>query len=187
MSEAKLTDVFLMPGDYFVGDARYRVRTLLGSCVSITLWHPGLRVGAMSHFLLPGRRGEQQRQRSGSDKPGMYAADALDLLLSGLAAHGVTGAQCQAKIFGGGAMFPRSDKTRDIGLQNGDCARALLQQHGIHVVSESLFGEGHRQLIFTIRSGEVLSRQVPPEPAPEATPAAAAPARPRARRTGAKA
>ena len=73
-------------------------------------------------------------------------------------------AQCQGKIFGGGAMFPRSAKVRDIGMQNGDYARSMLQQHGIHVVSESLFGEGHRHLIFTIRSGEVLSRQVPPEP-----------------------
>ena len=45
-------DVFLMPGEHFVGDARHRIRTLLGSCVSITLWHPQRRVGAMSHFLL---------------------------------------------------------------------------------------------------------------------------------------
>lgn len=166
MPDAKLTDVFLMPGDYFVGDERFRVRTLLGSCVSITLWHPARRVGAMSHFLLPG--GAAERKRPGSphaDKPGIYGADALDLLLAGLKAHGVLPAQCQAKIFGGGAMFPRSEKVRDIGMQNGDFARELLQKHGITVVSESLFGEGHRQLIFTIRSGEVLSRQVPPEPA----------------------
>jgi len=78
--------------------------------------------------------------------------------------HGVPLIQCQGKIFGGGAMFPRNEKVRDIGMQNGDFAREMLQKHGIHVVSESLFGEGHRQLIFTIRSGEVLSRQVPPEP-----------------------
>jgi len=167
MTEPKLIDVFLMPGDYFVGDERYRVRTLLGSCVSITLWHPALRVGAMSHFLLPGGSAERKRNRNSphADKPGMYGADAMDLLLAGLQAHGVPAVQCQGKIFGGGAMFPRSDKVRDIGLQNGDFARELLQKHGIQVVSESLFGEGHRQLIFTIRSGEVLSRQVPPDPA----------------------
>ena len=86
------------------------------------------------------------------------------LVLVGIQRRGVPLAQCQGKIFGGGAMFPRSAKVRDIGTQNGDYARSMLQQHGIHVVSESLFGEGHRQLIFTIRSGEVLSRQVPPEP-----------------------
>ncbi|MFA9216185.1 MAG: chemotaxis protein CheD [Sphingomonadaceae bacterium] len=164
MSDSKLIDIFLMPGDYFVGDERYRVRTLLGSCVSITLWHPALRIGAMSHFLLPGGRATRGNAARHHDKPGMYGADAMDLLLSGMAAHGVAPAQCQGKIFGGAAMFPRSAKVRDIGLQNGDFARTLLQRHGIMVVSESLFGEGHRQLIFTIRSGEVLSRQVPPEP-----------------------
>jgi chemotaxis protein CheD len=162
MNDAKLIDIFLMPGDYFVGDGRYRVRTLLGSCVSVTLWHPALRIGAMSHFLLPGH-GRRKSDRP-SDKPGMYGADAMQLLVEGMAQHGVPLVQCQGKIFGGGAMFPRSDKVRDIGMQNGDYARSMLQQHGIHVVSESLFGEGHRQLIFTIRNGEVLSRQVPPEP-----------------------
>ena len=64
-------------------------------------------------------------------------------------------------------------KLIDIFLMPGDYfvgdeqfrVRTLLRQHGIRLVSESLFGEGHRHLIFTIRSGEVLSRQVPPEPA----------------------
>lgn len=163
MTAAKLIDIFLMPGECFVGDAQYRVRTLLGSCVSITLWHPATRIGAMSHFLLPGD-GRRKQERP-DDKPGMYGADAMRLMAEGMAQHGVPLVQCQGKIFGGGAMFPRSGKVRDIGIQNGDYARSMLQQHGIHVVSESLFGEGHRQLIFTIRSGEVLSRQVPPEPA----------------------
>ncbi|MYM97330.1 chemotaxis protein CheD [Rugamonas sp. FT81W] len=158
MPDSKLIDIFLMPGDYFVGDEQFRVRTLLGSCVSVTLWHPALRIGAMSHFLLPG-----SGRRKSHDKPGMYGADAMDLLISGMLRRGVPLAQCQGKIFGGAAMFPRNIKVRDIGLQNGDYARSLLQQQGIRVVSESLFGEGHRQLIFTIRSGEVLSRQVPPE------------------------
>jgi chemotaxis protein CheD len=162
MTDSKLIDVFLMPGDYFVGDERYRVRTLLGSCVSITLWHPAMRIGAMSHFLLPGH-GRRAGERP-SDKPGMYGADAMHLLVEGMARHGVPLIQCQGKIFGGGAMFPRSARVREIGTQNGDFARSMLHQQGIHVVSESLFGEGHRQLIFTIRSGEVLSRQVPPEP-----------------------
>lgn len=163
MPDSKLIDIFLMPGDCFVGDEQYRVRTLLGSCVSITLWHPAMRIGAMSHFLLPGGGGQALRPRH-ADKPGVYGVDAMNYLLAGLARRAVPLAQCQGKIFGGGAMFPRSDKVRDIGLQNGDCARNMMQQHGIHVVSESLFGEGHRQLIFTIRNGEVLSRQVPPEP-----------------------
>ena len=49
-------DVFLSPGDYFVGDAHHRIRTILGSCVSVTLWSDHPRVGAMSHFLLASRQ-----------------------------------------------------------------------------------------------------------------------------------
>lgn len=158
MSSLKLIDIFLMPGDCFVGDRQYRVRTLVGSCVSMTLWHPGLRVGAMSHFLLPGR--DRKRECA---KCGIYGDDAMAYLLDQLALRGVAPAQCQGKIFGGGAMFPRHPCGNDIGQQNGACARALMRAHGVHLVSESLFGDGHRQVIFTIRSGEVLCRQVPPD------------------------
>lgn len=157
MPTNKVIDIFLMPGDVFVGDEQYRVRTLLGSCVSVTLWHPLLRIGAMSHFQLPGHG----RQRS-HDQAGIYGADAMELMCDGLAQHGVPLIQCQGKIFGGGAMFPGNSKATDIGLQNGDFARDCLREHSIPLVSESLFGVGHRHLIFTIRTGEVLSRQVPP-------------------------
>ena len=54
MATPRVTNIFLLPGEHFTGDARHRISTLLGSCVSITLWHPQLQVGAMSHFLLPG-------------------------------------------------------------------------------------------------------------------------------------
>ncbi|WP_295990923.1 chemotaxis protein CheD [Rugamonas sp.] len=156
MSFSKAIDVFLLPGECFVGDERYRIRTLVGSCVSMTLWHPRVRIGAMCHFLLPG-----VSRRPGSAASGTYGIDAMDMMVAELQRLGVNLGQCQGKIFGGGAMFPRHDKQVDIGRQNGDCARLLMQKYGVHVVSEDLFGDGHRQLIFTLKSGEVLCRQVP--------------------------
>lgn len=169
-----LIDIFLQPGDYFVGDASFRCRTLLGSCVSITLWHPRKRIGAMSHFLLPGRvHGDQPDAR--------YGDDALMLMMAELRGQGVRPSECEAKIFGGGNMFPgRRLKSANgilhggpvggpvggpncranIGEKNGAAARALLAAHAIPVVSESLFGVGHRQILFDIANGDVWSRQV---------------------------
>ena len=152
----KITEVFLKPGEYFVGNAEHRIGTLLGSCVSITIWHPRTRVGAMSHFLLPTRGGPPVE-----DLDGRYGDEALWLMLHQLAVTGVAPAQCEAKIFGGGDMFPAhtGKGNHHVGKKNGLAARAMLKAYGISVVSESLFGEGHRRIFFDVRNGHVWSRQ----------------------------
>ena len=48
-------EIFLNPGEYAFGTELDRIRTILGSCVAVTFWHPGLRLGAMCHYLLPAR------------------------------------------------------------------------------------------------------------------------------------
>ncbi|WP_342120728.1 chemotaxis protein CheD [Pseudoduganella sp. OTU4001] len=158
----KMVDIFLLPGDYFVGDGQHRVRTVVGSCVAVTLWHPRMKVGAMAHFLLPG----DKRRRANPAAAATYGADAVPLLVKGLEQLQIPVRQCQAKVFGGGAMFGDLMRGSDVGRKNGDCARDLLQQHGITVVSESLYGEGHRQVIFNVRTGEVLCRQMHPDMVP---------------------
>jgi chemotaxis protein CheD len=152
-------DIFLQPGEYFVGDRRYRIRTLLGSCVSITLWHPHMRIGAMSHFLLGSRA-----VRAVSELDGRYGEEVMHLMLRELERAKVPLSDCQAKIFGGANMFPGQTRINipHVGQKNGEAARALLQSHGIRVVSESLFGVGHRQIIFDVHSGDVWSRQIKP-------------------------
>ncbi|CAN5761198.1 chemoreceptor glutamine deamidase CheD [soil metagenome] len=179
------TDVFLQPGEYFVGEAPHRIRTVLGSCVSVTLWNAARQVGAMSHFLLASRSGMPRTGPSlqsylgaafplGHTLDARYGDEALQLMLGELARKKVDASQCQAKIFGGGDMFPNQNTSGGlaIGRRNGEAARSLLQRHGIEVISESLFGEGHRQIAFDIASGHVWSRQV--RPVSDGRPAASA-------------
>lgn len=155
-------EVFLLPGAYFVGDHRHRIRTLLGSCVSITLWHPTLRVGAMSHFLLSSRVRTAPASYCPPDP--RYGEEAMALMLEGLKEQGVPHNQCQAKIFGGGEMFPhvKSAAAQGVGRKNGESARRLLEAHQISVHSESLFGHGHRRIVFDVANGDVWSHQVGP-------------------------
>ncbi|MBC7701488.1 MAG: chemotaxis protein CheD [Massilia sp.] len=152
--------VFLNPGEYFVGDARHRIRTLLGSCVSITLWHPERRVGAMSHFLL-----SERSSKVIGPPDARYGKEALSLMLTDLARHGIDPGDCRAKIFGGSDMFPqhtsRANAAR-VGRRNGEAARSLLEAQGIRASSESLFGVGHRKIMFDVNSGHVWARQVKP-------------------------
>jgi chemotaxis protein CheD len=155
-----LIKVFLQPGDWFVANADYQISTLLGSCVSITLWHPSTQTGGMSHFLLP-TRGSAPKD---GEPDGRYGDEALQLMLDKLAESGVLASQCQAKIFGGGNMFPGQSRegTIYVGQRNGHAARNLLLKNNIPVVSECLFGIGHRQVIFDVARGDVWSRQTRP-------------------------
>lgn len=161
-----MIEVFLQPGEHFVGDARHRISTLLGSCVSITLWHPLHRVGAMSHFLLPSRAAT-----AGSELDGRYGEEVMLIMSRRLAGVNVKLTECVGKIFGGGNMFPRQtrDDVHNVGNKNGEAARALLHLQRIPIVSESLFGIGHRKIIFDVSNGDVWARQVkiagsPPTP-----------------------
>jgi chemotaxis protein CheD len=158
----QLMDIFLQPGELFVADANYQIRTVLGSCVSITLWHPPTCLGGMSHFLLPTRGAPL----AGDELDGRYGDEALLLMLRDLRAAGVDPTQCQGKIFGGGNMFPKHTRSGapHVGRRNGEAARELLRKHGIPLLTESLFGHGHRQVIFDLSKGDVWARQVRPSP-----------------------
>jgi len=156
-------DIFLQPGEYFIGDRGFRLRTLLGSCVSISLWEPRRRIGAMCHFLLASRpRGVE------ATLDGRYGEEVIELMVQDLARQGVAASDCQAKLFGGGNMFTATPQWHgpDIGRRNGEAARELLRVRGIAVRSEHLFGHGHRQIIFSIDSGYVWVRQITPPAAP---------------------
>lgn len=160
VNDPNLMALFLQPGEVMVADEHCQLRTILGSCVSITLWHPLKRIGGMSHFLLP-TRGSGAKEPS---RPGYYGDEALALMLDELKMQGVVPSQCQGKIFGGGNMFPHQVRTEglNVGYRNGEAARALLLLHGIPLVSESLFGVGHRQIVFDVSNGDVWSKQVRP-------------------------
>ena len=158
--DTSLIDVFLKPGDWFVAGADHQIRTFLGSCVSITLWHPVLRIGGMSHFVLPTRGAAVY----GQALDGHYGDEALQLMFNKLQQSGASLSLCQGKIVGGGNMFPDQMRHADIniGQRNGEAARLLLRQNGIPIVSECLFGIGHRQVIFDVSTGDVWSHQIKP-------------------------
>jgi chemotaxis protein CheD len=62
-------------------------------------------------------------------------------------------------------MFPEQGKgttTPAVGRRNGEAARELLYAQGIAVASESLFGDGHRQVAFDVDTGDIWARQLAP-------------------------
>jgi chemotaxis protein CheD len=147
-----MKEVFLRPGEFHFGNADTRIRTLLGSCVSITLWHPGQRVGGMCHYLLPSRT-----RRTGTPLDGRYADEAIQLFDQEIKRTGLPPHEFVAKVFGGGNMFQmQSNRPQfDIGARNIEVALKMLKERNIPVVAEHHGGKGHRKLVFDVHSGDV--------------------------------
>ena len=146
------SEVFLEPGDFHFGAAPLRIATLLGSCVTVTLWHPRRHIGGMCHIQMA----QRSPRSTGAAPDGRFAADAFQLFDQAIARHGTAPGDYVAKLFGGGHMFPeRRGHIADIGGANIAAVRRLLAARGITPAVEHVGGAGHRKLIFDLASGEV--------------------------------
>lgn len=158
-------EIYLKPGEHFFGSRESRIRTILGSCVAITLWHPRKRIGGMCHFMLPSR---------GTPPPaldGRYADEALALLLEEVQRQGAAPREFEVKLFGGGNMFgPLASLGEHVGKRNIEAAHRLIRAQGLEPVAESLGGCVHRNLIFEVWSGNVWQKQGHPLPSKEVHP-----------------
>lgn len=181
---AHTIEIFLKQGEVYFGDRETHIRTVLGSCVAITMWHPDLLIGGMCHYMLPSRhpRGQKFHCRIGNSPigfpsrratdttalDGKYADEALEMMLSEIQRSGTRAGEYQIKLFGGGNMFPATTKLRDqhVGLKNIEVVSQLLAHHGLKVSAEHLGGIGHRNLIFDIGSGHVWMRHQTPAQSP---------------------
>jgi chemotaxis protein CheD len=148
-------DVFLNPGEYYFGDRQTRVRTLLGSCVAITLWHRVRRIGGMCHYVLP-----ERGQRDVSAPDGRYGEEAIAALLREVQGHCTRIEDYEFKLFGGGQMFNGAETAAivQIGERNVSFARGRLERMGAQVVAEHSGGSGYRLLVFDVWSGDVWMR-----------------------------
>ena len=143
--------VVLKAGEFHFGGGYTRISTLLGSCVSITLWHPRRRIGGMCHYMLT-----ERKRPPGTLPDGRYANEAFELFLQHVAREGTKPPEYQAKLFGGACMFDHTTVGAiDIGGKNIEYGQALLQAHHIAVISSHVGGSGRRKLHFDVWSGEV--------------------------------
>jgi chemotaxis protein CheD len=144
---------YLFPGTIFVHKDQHLVTTVLGSCVSVCLWHPKAQVGGINHYLLPLWNGE------GLPTP-KYGNIAISRLIEKVRSIAGSG-ELIAKVFGGASMWSRTEGALAVGERNVELAFKQLKEENIKVVSQDVWGEMGRKVIFDTQSGSVLLRRNP--------------------------
>lgn len=149
MADSEPGKHFLFPGGLYVSSTECLITTVLGSCVSVCLWDPLLRIGGMNHFMLPLWNGE------GLATP-KYGSIAMDKLLEKLLKLGCNQQRLIAKVFGGANMSGTDHQILMIGERNISLAQQTLEEWGVPVAASDLGGRCGRKLIMNTFTGEVL-------------------------------
>jgi len=173
--------LMLLPGQMYFGREAARLRTLLGSCVAITLWHPARRIGGMCHYLLP-----QRPRKSGDPLDGRYGDEALHAMVQKLKLTRTDPAEYQAHLYGGADTMPEGGTLKfNVGERNIEQGWTLIDRYGFQLQCIDVGEDIPRTVTLTLASGEVDMRRgtghAPVHALPSATRAIAPAARPSSR------
>lgn len=148
-------NLILMPGQMAFGGGATQLRTLLGSCVSLTLWHPGRRLGGMCHYMLP------QRPRRGPEPPdGRYGDEAVEQMVHALRRAGTRPEEYVAHLYGGADTMPDGSTARfNVGARNIEQGWNLIDRWGFQLEGVDVGENIPRTVIIELASGEVSMRR----------------------------
>jgi chemotaxis protein CheD len=124
------------------------LRTLLGSCLGVSLWDRRLRIGALAHIVLPASNGK-------TGQPGKYADMAIPEMIRML--REISGRDrllLQAKIAGGANMFATAGN-QTVGEMNQTAVEQLLEELRIPILGRHLGGEQGRRMSLDVATGIV--------------------------------
>ena len=159
-------DIFLMPGQLHFGAAAGSVKTLLGSCVALTLWHPQRRLGGMCHYLLP------SRTRSAADRlDGRYGDEAMEVLLEHIRKCGTDPADYHAHLYGGADTLPEGSNLRfNVGERNIEAGWNFVDRCGFQLQGVDVGEDVPRSVRLVLATGEVEMRRGQGKPPPTRLP-----------------
>lgn len=149
--------VTIHPGEYYASDQDLIICTVLGSCVSVSLYDRRLNMGGINHFMLPGSLESADMAQSQNAKYGMYA---IELLYNDLLKLGARKADIVAKVFGGGSVLRLEGGSRRIPQGNTEFAFTYLEKEGIPVLASDTGGVLPRKILFFAKTGKVLLKRI---------------------------
>jgi len=137
-----------------VGNAPQGLKTILGSCVAITLYDDSQKLGGLIHVMLP----DGSRSRGCLTK---FANTGIPNLVNCfIYRFGSQRSRLVAKLFGGARMFNVNSKVLDIGTNNINASLRCLREQGIRIESSKTGGSKGSHVIFYTINGKVIYKTI---------------------------
>lgn len=147
-------NAFLKPGEAIVSSDPILVSTVLGSCIAVTMYSPGKRVGAICHAMLPNNFKQ--------DEDLLYVDTAVHYIYRMMTEYGGL-PDLVIKLFGGAQVLVGEHSSaikKSVGEQNIIQAQITLEQLGLQIAKTDVGGQSGRKLFFSIKTGDVYLRKL---------------------------
>lgn len=154
-----LPEIYVLPGESHLVAQPAVIRTVLGSCVGVTIWAPRIGVSALCHPMLPSVPREGRIAASQGRRYVDYAIRELGRRFDAL---GALRGEVEVKLFGGADVLVVSanDSRPTIGRMNSEVALEVLRAEGFTVAASSLGGDCGVHISFNTSTGEVRLRRL---------------------------
>lgn len=148
--------IYLKPGEIHESDGELVVNTVLGSCVSVTMYVRRLKYGIICHCMLPASN-EGNKQ---SEDCMRYVDCALSYMNDKFINLGVSKKEIEVKLFGGSDMFSTGGAGVTVGARNVAAAIELLNKYNFVLMAQDTGGQFTRKLYFSLDTGTVYLRKI---------------------------
>jgi chemotaxis protein CheD len=150
--------VYLKPEAMHLSTTPTLVTTVLGSCVSVTMFIRHLKIGAICHALMP-HCPDYKNCKAGHCSEFKYVDCSIRKMLHHLERYKIKRSELQIKVFGGSellASLGRSSDSIGVGRKNVKAALQTLQSEGLSIAAYDTGGVRGRKLFFYTHTGEVF-------------------------------
>ncbi len=153
-AESSIIRIYLKPGKLYVADCPTIVTTLLGSCLSVTMFSPRHRIGAMCHAILPNEKGFCWDPR--------YVDSSIMIMLKNFARLSIKPSSLLIKMFGGADIDTSEDggKALSVGSRNIAAALRVIKERNLTLAASDVGGVKGRKIRFHSHTGEVYLQRV---------------------------
>lgn len=163
MNMLRVEAVYLKPGDFCIALRPTVVKTVLGSCVTVTMYSARTKIGAACHALLPTCRDDQGPQCTTQtcQTASRYVECIIPEMARRMQEKGIVLGELEIKLFGGADMMMEmlADHQR-VGHQNVLTSKMILARLGMIIKSSDVGGGAGRKLVFDTRSGDVWIKRL---------------------------
>jgi len=147
---------YLLPGEIHFDDQPIMVNTVLGSCISVTMFNKEQHIGMICHGMMP-----SSKETFKQDENCMKYLDCCILHMHDkFTSYNVKPREVEVKVFGGSDMFAYAGVGDTIGQKNISSAISNLANLKYDIIAKDIGGQFTRKLYFSTETGIVYVRKI---------------------------